>query len=182
MFDSLINSVQGYGTFSDEQISLFLSKIKERPISKGELILDQGETCQELSFVVKGSFREYYRNDNLDDVIVNLFIPNDWMLNHSSFTSQKPSSNKIEAFDESEVFTINMHDLHDLIGKHPSFFALGKILETAHFSASHKNPKERYLLLLNHRPDIIKKFPLKYIASYLEMTPETLSRVRNRIR
>ena len=77
---------------------------------------------------------------------------------------------------------LNIHDLHALIGRSPSFFVLGKILEEIHDYQSQKlSPDQKYKLLLEKRPEVIQTFPLKYISSYLGMTPETLSRVRSRI-
>ncbi|WP_436514668.1 hypothetical protein [Ekhidna sp. To15] len=71
---------------------------------------------------------------------------------------------------------------NDLTSKSPAFFALGKILEVdSKKPKSSAKPEEKYLWLLKHNPVIIQKFPLKFIASFLGMTPETLSRVRSKI-
>ncbi len=158
-----------------------LDRVNEKRVSKGVVLLSEGEVCRDLSFLLKGSFKQYHRNKELDEVIVNLFVEGDWVLNHQSFTSQKPSTHKIEAFEDSEILTINIHQLHELIGLYPSFFVLGKMLEASN-PYDLKTPEEKYIHLLETRPDFIQKFPLKYIASYLRMTPETLSRVRNKIR
>ncbi|MEO9872165.1 Crp/Fnr family transcriptional regulator [Ekhidna sp.] len=180
MNDAITKSMQSYGSFTAEELELFHSQLDKREIAKGESILDKGETCMEISFLKQGSFKQFYRNSELDEVIINLFAENSWVLDHSSFTGQKPSKCKIEAFEDSEILTINVHHLHELIGRYPSFFALGKILEVDR-SFDGKSPEEKYLKLLDQNPVIIQKFPLKYIASYLGMTPETLSRVRRKI-
>ena len=62
------------------------------------------------AFVNKGSFKEYYTDEEVNEVITNLFMDGTWALNHTSFTGRKPSKSKIEAFEESEVFFINIED------------------------------------------------------------------------
>ena len=182
MFDAVIQSIKSYAELSEKDIANFTERLKTIHLKKGELLLDINEVCQQWAFCVRGSFREYYQDDNLDEVTTNLFTKNSWVINHSSFTGQLPSKGKIEAFEDSEVMSISIHDLHHLISESPAFFALGKILEVDSIRPSATaTPEEKYLQLLDQNPAIVQKFPLKFIASYLGMTPETLSRVRKKI-
>ena len=182
MFESLIRSITSYATLSESDIESFTNRMNVQPIAKGQLLLEIDEVCSQWAFVTKGSFRGYYQDKDLNEVTTHLFTENTWAINHSSFTGQLPSKSKLEAFEASEVLTISIHDLHDLIGESPAFFALGKILEAdSSRPATTATPEEKYLWLLNQYPAIIQKFPLKYIASFLGMTPETLSRVRSKI-
>lgn len=182
MFDSVIQSITSYAPLSEEDVKRFTDRIEIKLMDKGELLLEIDEVSSHWAFVNKGSFREYYRDQNLNEVTTQLFTENSWAINHSSFTGQLPSKCKIEAFEDSEVLMIGIHDLHHLIGESPAFFALGKILEVDSTRPSTiATPEEKYLWLLKHNPAIVQKFPLKHIASYLGMTPETLSRVRSKI-
>lgn len=183
MNHSLKEALKSYNAFSAEEVDQFLSLLTARRIDKGEKVLDRGQVCQEISFINEGSFIQYYRDEEINEVVENLFVKGDWLLSRSSFTSQKPSRSQIEAFEDSQIVTISIHDLHHLIGRQPSFFAMGKILEVIHPNADPKrSPDEKYQLLLDERPEIVQTFPLKYIASYLGMTAETLSRVRARMK
>lgn len=111
-------------------------------------------------------------------------MENDFALDQSSFTSQKPSLFNMQALEDCELIELTVQSLHSLITMSPTFFALGKILDanTRANYAHLKTPEEKYLALIQNRPQVIQRFPLKYIASYLNMTPETLSRVRGKVK
>ncbi len=183
MFDEITASINQYARLSEAEIEDFLSRLQQLRFRKNEVLLKKGETCMAFCFVRNGSFRTYYLSENHEQVTLNLFTNNDWILDHKSFTAQKPSENFIEACEESEVFAITIHHLHDLIGKSQAYFGLGRILETGlnNYHMNKISPEDKYLALLKDRPDLLQKFPLKYIASYLGITPETLSRVRRKI-
>ena len=99
--------------------------------------------------------------------------------------SQSPSLNTIQAAESSEVYGLTAHDFHELVKISDSFFRLGKIFENSTqnqgFQNNHLSPEERYELLILNKPEIIQKFPLKQVASFLGIAPETLSRIRRKI-
>lgn len=159
-------------------------RIMVRTVKKNDFIQTEGEKCQSLFFLNSGSARQYKDMDGFSELTINLFTEGDWVLDHHSFVGQKISENHIQAFEDTELFELSLDTVHELIGTSPSFFQLGKILENTDSSKeeSIKSPEERYSSLLENNPKIIQRFPLKHIASYLGMTPETLSRVRAKIR
>lgn len=99
--------------------------------------------------------------------------------------SQKPSESFVQAYAESEILELTVQSLHGLIAESPAFLQMGRILEQAtarvHFFDNDLTPIQKYEHLLNNRPQLLQKFPLKIIASYLKITPETLSRVREKL-
>ena len=108
----------------------------------------------------------------------------DRVINHKSFTTRKPSENLIQAFEDSTIYELSIEAIHKLIATSQSFLQLGKILETTisriDFFDNNNTPDEKYRFILEHKPMLLQKFPQKIIASYLKITPETLSRVRKR--
>ncbi len=185
MFAKITQSLHELGQFDETNLSLFKERLEVVHIQKGKYLLAIGDVCSEFYFLQKGSFRHYHTTSEYFDVTANLFVATDWVLDHNSFTSRKPSLNKIEAFEDSILYKMSIDQIHELIGISPAFFALGRILEKVAFNNYHQNtkdtPEDKYRTLLSERPNIIQTFPLKHIASYLGMTPETLSRVRRKL-
>ncbi|MEM7297206.1 MAG: cyclic nucleotide-binding domain-containing protein [Bacteroidota bacterium] len=182
MYTHLIQSIRTLAPFTDEEAKELTDRMEVVELNKGELLLDIGQVCQKFCFLEIGSLRHYYLDEELDEVIINLHTQHQWVLDSVSFTAQKPATGKIEAFTDCTLYSLSIHHLHHLIEQSQRYFALGKILEKgAPPSPNKSTPEQKYTDLLENQPEIIQTFPLKYIASYLGMTPETLSRVRSRI-
>lgn len=182
MFEQFLQSIEQFGSFSETDQKLLTGLLKRVSIKKGEFVLEQGDISQTAYFVNKGSLRHYRDLDGYAELTVNLFLENDWVLDHASFTGQNSTPNNIQAFEDCELLELSMHSMHELIAISPSFFRLGKILDPPRneVDLQLKTPEERYIDLMNNKPEFIQRFPLKHIASYLAMTPETLSRVRSK--
>lgn len=181
--EKLIQSIRSFASFSDEEVKGFTDLVEEVRLSKGDVLLDIGQICDQICFIDHGSLRQYYTDSEHDEVITNLFLPHEWVFDHASFTGRKPAQARIEAFDDCILLSISIHNIHHLIEQSQRYFALGKILELGITPLTNpkSTPEEKYLKLLEQKPQLIQTFPLKYIASYLGMTPETLSRVRKKI-
>ncbi len=185
MDERVKSSITGIGTFSEEEVNLCLGRFNDLTLPRGSLLLAEGKVCQSLYFVYHGSFKHYFVSDQGDEVILDLYVEGDWALNYKSFTSQKPSTSIIQAHEDSRVLELSVHELHALIRVSDSYFQLGRLLEKGiecrQMLKQGSSPMEKYTFLLESNPRLIQRFPLKYIASYLDMRPETLSRVRKNI-
>lgn len=185
MFENIKKSIQTIGKFSEEELALFIDRLKTISLVKDDCLLSEGKICQSIYFVIKGCFRHYYISEEGDEVTLNLLVENDWVLDYSSLTSQKPSTAIIQASEESEVFELSVYDLHALIRISDTFFQIARIfqfaIEQQEIKTQKTSPRKKYAFILVNKPKMIQRFPLKYIASYLDMTPETLSRVRRSI-
>ncbi|MEM8526602.1 MAG: Crp/Fnr family transcriptional regulator, partial [Bacteroidota bacterium] len=148
-------------------------------------VLKEREVCSSVSFVVSGSFHQYHVDSECNKNFIELYTTHDWILDHKSFTSRKPSKYAIQAFEESSVYELSIESIHKLIALSQNFLQMGKILKESasrvDFFDNNNTPDEKYNYILKNRPQLIQIFPLKMIASYLKITPETLSRVRKRI-
>jgi CRP/FNR family transcriptional regulator, anaerobic regulatory protein len=185
-FSAIKQSLLMLYPFSEEQLGLFADKLTYKNLKKKELILKPKQVPDGLCFVETGSLR-FYTHTEQGEVTIHFFTENLWVADLESLLKQEPSKNSIEAFEHSTIASITLRDIHLLMSSHPAFHMLNALMANLAISTKHiaslslKNPDERYLELLSQHPDWVNRFPQKHIASYLGMTPETLSRVRARL-
>jgi CRP-like cAMP-binding protein len=185
MFERVTTSILSFGNFSREQVAALLDRLKGMSVKKDDCLIREGQVCRIFYFIGEGAFRHYKVQESGEEATLNLFLATEWMLEYKSFMAQQPSQNIIQAVTDSEVFSLSMWDFHDLVRLSESYLRLGRILENAirnqDFQHNRLSPEEKYEHLLLTRPELLQHFPLKHIASYLGMTPETLSRIRKKI-
>lgn len=178
---ALNRHLETIGPFSQEELATIGDHCTFRKLTKHDALLEAGEVCHAFSFLLKGACYQFRKTDT-DENIIDLHVDDDCVFNPASLTLQQPSDATIKAFDDSEVLILTLTSVHRLIAISPAFFQLAKLLQWPSFRASFfdavMTPAEKYRYILSNKPQLIQKFPLKYIASYLNITPETLSRVR----
>lgn len=185
MQDSFLQLLNSTGTFSENDTLLLKKELQQKNIAKNGILLEKGSICSSLCFVLTGSFYHHRLDSEGNTTIIDLNMAQDWVVNHKSFTSRNPSEYSIQAFEQSTYYEISMDAIHRLIAHSQAFLQMGKLLEEAtarvHFFDNNSNPDEKYRYILENKPGLLLTFPQTFIASYLKMTPETLSRVRKRL-
>lgn len=173
------------GTYRDSEIELFEKEIRLREVGKNELLLRKGEIARTVCYLLEGAVRQYDILPESEHNIIDLHLAGEWFFNRESLISQRPSELFTEAYTDCRFIEISLETIHYLTGKSLAFLQLNKVLEGAfqrmQFFDQSMTPVEKYRHLLDNRPRLIQTFPLKIIASYLKITPETLSRARNAI-
>lgn len=165
-----------------EDLSSILVPMK---FQKGDTILKEGTVCRNLYFVEEGMVRQYYYKNN-KDVTEHFSFEGRIVFCIESFLLQEPSRLIVEALENTLLYAIPYDGLGDLAVNNREIETLClKILEHIAISSQRhadsqrfENASERYERLLREKPEIILRAPMVHIASFLQMTPETLSRVR----
>lgn len=161
---------------------------KRKVLSKGTIIIRKGETEKYLSFVETGIVRFYIPGEE-NDLTFNFSFDKEFTCAYDSFLTQTPSEYELQALAETIVWQISFEDLQKVyketnVGNYLGRFAAEDLYlakSKRELSLLKQNAKERYLDLFTDKPDILKYIPLKYVASYIGITPQGLSRIRRQI-
>jgi CRP-like cAMP-binding protein len=174
--------------FSENDLSQFLSKVKIRTFSANEMILSNGQLENYLSFIDSGVVR-YYVVANEKEITFDFAFKNSFYCAYDSFYSRKKSAVYIQAITDCQLFSVSHESLQMLYEKCETAKKLGRIATEFLLAKKVKreldllttSPQKRYEYLLQEHPKYIQQIPLKYLASYIGVVPETLSRIRKRI-
>lgn len=164
------------------------SHFDRKVFAKNQIITRQGETENYLSFVEAGIVR-FYIPDEENELTFNFSFDKEFTCAYDSFLTQTPSEYELQALTETVVWQISFDDLQKVYAQTKVGNYLGRFASEKLFLAKSKrelsllkyNAKERYLRLFSEQPDILKFIPLKYVASYIGITPQGLSRIRRQI-
>jgi CRP-like cAMP-binding protein len=175
--------------FSTEELQIFNGLLKHKTFPKKTYLLRAGEICNFEGFIVKGSLRKYYIDDNGNEVIIQFGIENGWISDIASFSDQKPGNLFIESLEDTELLLLDPKSKESLLSQVPKFERFYRKLVEKNVSTMQnrlyfsiaKTAEQKYLDFLEHYPSIPQRVPQHYIASYLGMTPEFLSKVRARL-
>lgn len=184
--NKLIHYMKKWTSISEKDEEVILSAFEPFSIKKKKDLLQYGEVCQHIDFIVKGCMRSYYVDEKGVEHIFQIRMDNSWISDLESFFSQKPSKYYIEALENTQLLRITFERLDLLYLEVPSLERYFRILFQKAYvntlnrlnSTMWEPAVDRYHDLLKEHPDLFQRVPLVYIASYLGITPESLSRIR----
>ncbi|WP_208796464.1 Crp/Fnr family transcriptional regulator [Flavobacterium fluviatile] len=185
---SVIDDLSKFIELKEEESEAFRKILKFKKLKKNEHLLVEGQFCNFGVFIEKGCIRHYYLIDGVEST-GNFFFENGWYADFESYLYGKPSRLNIEALEDCDLFLAYKEDFDKLVIQYPVFNGfLREMMERTIKGLTGKgmsmtllSPEERYLALIKHRPKVVERVSLKYIASYLGVKPESLSRIRTRI-
>ncbi|MBC8042416.1 MAG: Crp/Fnr family transcriptional regulator [Rhizobacter sp.] len=165
------------------------SSLSLKPLLKREALVMAGEVCRHVAFVEQGCLRCFYHSDG-KEITAHFQVEGQFSTDYQSLTTQTPTNRTIEAVEPSMVVLMSYGQLQYLYRTVPALESFARaILEKALVDNQNRlasflcdSPEERYLRLLKESPEVLRRVPQRLIASYLGITPEALSRIRNRIR
>lgn len=176
-------------TLGDDVFEAFERCFEFIEVPKHTHLLREGDICDYTYVVLNGLVRMYYIKD--DEEINAMFIEEKYFFNApDSYYSRKPGYINMETIQPTKLARIRYNDLQRMYEMFPSLNYVGRVITEHYFVKSEERlyflrkqtAEERYTYFLEYYPSLIQKVPLKYIASYLGISFETLSRIRNKIR
>lgn len=190
MFETIHSNISRYVSFSEEELSLFDDALESKQVPKKTIMLREGEVCNFEAFVIKGCLRKYYIDPDGHEVILQFAIEDSWISDISfGIFEEQPSQVFIETIEDCELLTFSPESKEILFIKAPRFERAFRILvqrnlavvQNRLFSTILRNGIEKYQEFTRKYPTISQRVPQHYIASYLGISAEFLSKVRAKI-
>ena len=186
--DALLAVLNKNMQFPDDEAKYVLSLFKEKKYKRQALLLQEGKLAQEVFFVVKGSLRLFIHTEEGQERTCNFIFENEFVTDLESFSRQTRATAAIMALEPSTCLTIDCNDLVAALKHSPAtaeFFRM--IVEEVATDNMRRtksllslSPEKQFDELLQNRPGILQRVPLRYIAQYVGIAPESLSRIRKR--
>lgn len=184
----VINTLKQITGFTDSELDFVLQYFKQKDYRKKALIIETGEIANEVFFVVKGCIRLYCWRDGVE-LSTYFFTENMFAGTYDSFISRKPTRIAMEALEDTTVLALSYQSLENLYEAFPKMNEFIRksieqrfvILHDLFTSYLLNSPEERYVKLLSENPDLLNRIPQHLVASFLGVTPVSLSRIRNRV-
>ena len=190
MYSQINKNISRYVSFEPKELEIFNSLLEHKTVPKKTILLHEGEMCDFEAFVIKGCIRKYYIDANGFEVILQFAIENAWLSDISfSIYEKKPSRVFIETLEECEFFMFSPDTKEALFAKAPKFERAFRILMQRNlavtqerlFNTISKAATEKYLELLELYPTLSQRVAQHYIASYVGISAEFLSKIRTKI-
>jgi CRP-like cAMP-binding protein len=187
MQDVLFDFISKYITPTEEEKNAIISLDIFRSVKKGTILLREGQKSKDSYFVLKGCIRTYYVVDS-EEKTTDFYTEMDVLTPHCVI-SKTPSEYYISCIEDT-ILTVSNSDMEvEVNSKFPRFETVCRILSEELLAQQRmdfdkfktSSPEQRYLNLLQNRPDLIQRVPQHQLASYLGITPQSLSRLRARI-
>lgn len=173
---------------SEKDWEIILPRFTEEEFPKKTILLTTGQTENYLNFILKGVVRFYIPKEE-NDLTFNIVFNNGFLSAYDSFLTQRPSTYNIETLTDTTLLRLSYSDLQAIYNETEFGNMIGRQAAEELFLKKQKRElsllnltaEQRYLNLFSEQPKLIQQIPLKYIASYIGITPQALSRIRKRI-
>ena len=183
-----INIFRQFTDFHERDLKIIMPYFEPKKFKKKFNLLNVGQVSNEVYYLIKGCIRLYCEKDG-EELSTYFFTENMFAGSYDSFLSRKPSKVAIETLEECEVLILthdSQENLYTVFPKMNEFIRKAieqrfVLLHDLFISYLLNSPEERYLMLQKDRPDLLQRIPQHQIASFLGITPVSLSRIRNRV-
>ncbi|MEJ5050214.1 Crp/Fnr family transcriptional regulator [Chryseobacterium culicis] len=189
MHDKLLQHIYSGHDLSQEETEAVKKYFEPVSFSKNIIIEEAGKIPQYLYYIVSGYLRLFYTDENGHEVTTHINCPPGFFTSYSDYINSTVSENNLEAITDAQLLSISQENLNHLIGQSQAMkdFSISIFQQSITYNEKRSrelsvlNAEQRYLKLMNDYPGIIQNVPIQYIASFLGMKPESLSRIRRKI-
>jgi len=186
--DNLIQLFSQYLDLNKEEVHFILQNTRTQNYPKNHLLLNKGQTSKEFYFIVKGCVRLFYIS-GIEEKTAYFYTENMFVSSYFSFTKQSPAKHSIATIEESTLIVFDLESVDKFMNFSPKFGVLARIMmeeELATYqeiisSFVTQNAEERYQDFVKNHTELVQRIPQHQIATFLGVSPETLSRIRKRI-
>ncbi len=188
MLENLFKYINTIRPITDEIKEVLTRDFEIIEVPKKHMLLKDGQVCDYIFIVVSGLLRKYYIKDG--EEVCSLFMDeNRLTMCVNSFYNRIPGYEYIEAMEPSTIARIHYTKLQNIYKEHEYFNYIARVITEQYFIRSEErlyllrkqSAEERYVYFVDHYPSIMQRVPLKYIATYLGLTLETISRIRKKL-
>ena len=173
---------------SENEWQFIASKLQVKEYKKKEFLITSNVIENKIHFILEGVLRMFIELPE-KDITVDIGFPNSFISSYSSFLTQTPSVSFIQNLTKSKVIYITREDLQEIYEQTKVGESIGRVFAEEFFRYKSKrelsflteSPTDRYLNLVKEQQQLIQKIPQKYLASYIGITPQALSRIRGKI-
>ncbi|WP_121357437.1 Crp/Fnr family transcriptional regulator [Flavisolibacter nicotianae] len=189
MFEALLQNIGEKIALTNEETAQLKTYFTPKKLRKRQYLLQEGDVCKNLAFTEAGLLRLYSVDDKGIEHMLQFALPGWWVVDIYSFLTGEPSRFNIDALEDSELLLLSQENFEAMMAALPKMERYFRILFQNNIIAKERRlesaiafgAEERYRQFEQAYPDFVQRIPLNLIASYLGITPETLSRIRRKL-
>jgi len=186
MFEPLLQHISRFVQLTDAEKDLVMQHFTYKRLSKKDFVLSEGDVCAESYFVLQGLLRMYFIKDKGQNQLIQFALENWWITDQTSLDMQKPSIFFIDAVEDTEVAVLSKKSMEELLAAMPQMERYFRLIMQRYVAAVQmrltyfldQSAEERYRFFSKLFPGFVQRIPQYMLASYLNITPEVLSKIR----
>ncbi len=183
---SIQEFLRSFHCLTEQDIDNFIGLLAKKTLTRSAYFIQEGQTCNQIAFVLSGSLRTFYTSDKGEEITYCLTLPHQLVTAYSSFLTELPTQENIQAITKTELLVIPKQRFLALTEHSSNWTHFLKTiaeqqyieLEKRIFQLQKTDAKTRYADMVKEHPEFIQSIPLQYLASYLGITQRHLSRIR----